>query len=250
MSEACYVYGIVPADVKANPGVKGVGDPPGEIDVVRHGEIAALVSDVRTDRPLGRPEDLMAHEQLLDATAPEAPVLPIRFGAVLTDRKAVVEELLAPHEEEFAAALRELEGRAQYVVKGRYVERRVLSEVLSEFPEAAELREQISGKPEEATHDLRIHLGEMINNAVAAKREQDTQAVLDAVGPFCVSTAVREPTHELDAVHVALLVETARQRDLEDALDDLAQQWEGRVNLRLLGPLAPYDFVVTPQSAG
>jgi hypothetical protein len=38
------VYGIVPGDVELNSGVQGVGDPPGEITLVRSGDLAALVS--------------------------------------------------------------------------------------------------------------------------------------------------------------------------------------------------------------
>ena len=37
-----YVYGIVPGDVKLNSGVYGVGDPPGEVGLVRSGDLAAL----------------------------------------------------------------------------------------------------------------------------------------------------------------------------------------------------------------
>jgi hypothetical protein len=40
-------------------------------------------------------------------------------------------------------------------------------------------------------------------------------------------------------------VETAKQDDLERAVSELAKEWEGRVDVRLLGPMAPYDFVVT-----
>lgn len=50
-------------------------------------------------------------------------------------------------QQEFSAALEELEGNAQFVVKGRYVEETILSEVLSELPEAQRLREQIQGQP-------------------------------------------------------------------------------------------------------
>ena len=31
-----YVYGILPGDIELEPGGTGVGDPPGEIRVVRH----------------------------------------------------------------------------------------------------------------------------------------------------------------------------------------------------------------------
>ncbi len=68
-------------------------------------------SEISVDRPLGTPEDLQAHAHLLDGTSGVAPVLPLRFGAVMTDDTAVEEELLAAHADEFAAALQELEGR-------------------------------------------------------------------------------------------------------------------------------------------
>jgi Gas vesicle synthesis protein GvpL/GvpF len=240
-----YVYGIVPADVEADPEARGVGESGSGLEVVRYGDIAALVSQIDADRPLGNPEDLTAHAQVLDGAAGEAPVLPLRFGAALTGTEAVTEELLQPHHDEFAAALRELEGKAQYVVKGRYVEEAVLSEILSENDEAAELRESIRGKPEDATRDERIALGELVNNAIVAKREADTQAMVDVLESIGAEVNVREPTHEEEAVQVACLAEVARQGDLEDAVAEVAHRWEERVELRVLGPLAPYDFVTT-----
>lgn len=247
---ACYVYGVVPADVQAEPDARGVGDPPAPVDVLAHGEIAALLSEVDPDKPLGRPEHLQAHERLLDAAAAEVPVLPFRFGSVVTNRDAVVEELLAAHHDDFVTALRELEGRAEYVVKGRYLEDAVLREVLAENPELDRLREAIRGKPEEATRNERIALGEAVNKAVTAKRDADTQRVVEALGPLAVAVRVREPTHEQDAVHVAVLAETRRQAEIEETLRKFAGDWADRITLRLLGPMAPYDFVATRSPGG
>jgi hypothetical protein len=246
---AVYVYGIVPADAEVEPGTGGVGDPPGEVRLVRHRDLAAMVSDVPTDAPLGRPEDLVAHEELLDAAVTGLPVLPLRFGAVVTDDEAVSRELLEEHHDEFAAALGQLEGRAEYVVKGRYVQDAILNEVLEASQEAASLREQIRGTDENATRDQRIRLGEIISDAVSGHREHDTRAVGDALDGQVEASVVREPTHELDAVHIAFLVETGREAELERALEKLARDWEGRIELRLLGPLAAYDFVGTTQPA-
>ena len=238
-----YIYGLVPEDVEVSSDARGIGDESGEIQLVRHGEIAALVSEISLDRPLGTPDDLFRHEALLDATAAEVPVLPIRFGAVMTNTEAVVDELLTPHHDEFRSALDELEGRAEYIVKGRYVEQTLFREVLSELPEVAKLREEIQGQPEDLTRDARIRLGELVNRAVAAKREADTQTLVEAVAPLAVFTVIREPSHEQDAVHVAVLMETDRQGELEEAVNGFADRWADRVEMRLLGPLAPYDFI-------
>ncbi len=246
----CYVYGIVPQDVEVTADARGVGDPPGQVKLLRHGDIAALVSDIDVTQPLGRPEDLMDHQQLLDAASAETPVLPLRFGAVMTNSQAVVDELLGPHHDEFAAALKKLEGRAEYVVKGRYVEKAVLKEVLSENAEAAGLRDEIRAGDEYATRNARIRLGEIINQAITAKREADTRKVGDVLAPYCVASNVREPTHEQDAAHLALLVATAEEAEFERAVDELAYEWDGRVNLRLLGPMAPYDFVTATAPGG
>lgn len=244
-THAVYVYGILPADVAVTDTAQGVGDPPAKVHLVRYRDIAALASDVDLSQPLGLPEDLLAHEQLLDGAAKAAPVLPFQFGAVLQTETAVEEELLTPYHDEFAAQLAEFEGRAQFVAKGRYNETAILREVLTENPEAGELRNQLTAQPEAdpVTRDLRIRLGEIINAAIDGKRTADTRRLGDVAAPYCVASNVRQPSHELDAVHVALLVGSDRVADLEGALGELAEEWAGRVELRLLGPMAAYDFV-------
>ena len=246
---AVYVYGILPGDIEIEPGATGVGSPPGEVRVVRHGHLAALVSDVDMDKPLGRPDDLFAHEGLLDATAAEVPVLPLRFGALVSSDDAVAGELLQAHHDEFATALSQLEGRVEYVVRGRYDEQAILREVLEENPHAARLAEQIKGADPDATRELRIQLGEILNTAVAAKREEDTRAVGDAVAGLVEASVVRPPSSDLDAAYTAFLVTTDTEDELEEVVARLARDWEGRVDLNLSGPLAAYDFVGAPAPA-
>ena len=191
-----YVYGILPGDAELTEEVHGVGDR--EVRLVRSGELAALVSEVDLAEPLGTPRDFQAHKELLDSIITGAPVLPLRFGAVLTGEDAVVEELLDPHHDEFVEALEDLEGQLEYVVKGRYVERAMLQEILSGNSEAAALREQIRGKDPDATREARIRLGEIISNTVAAMRDEDTGSLLSGLEGHCTASFVRDPTHELE----------------------------------------------------
>ena len=244
-----YVYGILPGDIEIEPGAAGVGDPPGEIRAVRYQDLTALVSDVDLDRPLGRAEDMFTHEELLDASAATVPVLPLRFGAVLASDDAVTDELLGPHYDEFAAALEQLEGHAEYVVKGRYAEQAMLSEILANNPTAAQLGQQISAGNPDATRNERIQLGEMVAAAVEASRETDTRALGDAVAGQVAASVVRPPTHEMDAVYAAFLVESGKVQALQEAVQQLADEWQGRVELRLIGPLAAYDFVMASAPA-
>lgn len=247
---AVYVYGIVTDDVEPAPHARGIGDPPAEVSIVRRGEIAALISEIPLDRPLGTPDDLTAHARLLDGTAAVAPVLPLRFGGVVTDTAAVENELLAPNHDEFRSALAELEGHAQFVIRGRYVEDTILREILDENADAARLRAEIRGKPADATRDARIALGETVNRAIEAKRAEDTRRVVGALRELEPTVRERDPAHDDDAVHLAVLLELSRQEDLTALLTELGEEWAGRVRLDLLGPMASYDFVTAHEPSG
>lgn len=240
---ACYVYGIIRSDAKLTELADGLGDPPAPVELVEEGDLAAIVSEIDPRMSLGTPDDLVAYQQVLDTVAAETAVLPMRFGAVVTDFDAVASELLSEHRDEFDAALADLHGMAEYVVRGRYDEQTMLTSVLADNDEAANLARQIRGTDELETRPQRINLGEIVNAAIEQQRKADTARASDALGEVCAAMVVRDPTHELDAVHLAVLAKLDKQSRLERAVGDLAEQWQDRVSVRLLGPVAPYDFV-------
>jgi hypothetical protein len=201
-----YVYGILPADIEVAADTPGVGEHPGLLRVVRSGGLAALISEVDLSGPPGSPDDLRTHREILDATAAEVPVLPLSSGTILPSEDAVAKELLDAHHDEFAAALEQLEGRAEFLVKGRYVEGAALD---------------------------------------GTSRDDDTRTLGQAMREVCVDSVVRESASELDAVDVALLVAVDEQSEVEQVIEDLAHEWAGRIDVRLLGPMAAYDFVGT-----
>jgi hypothetical protein len=245
-----YVYGILPADVEMAARTPGVGEPPGLLRVVRRGGLAALISEVDVTGRLGSPNDLRAHREILDATAAVVPVVPLRFGAVLASEDAVAEQLLAAHHDQFAAALDELEGRAEFVVQGRYFEQAAVGEALPQNDQAARLPDSARGRDRGAARQAATGPGEITGEAVTASRDQDTRTLVRAMDGHCVASVARQPTGELEAVHVAFLVPAGQQADMEQAVEDLARRWEGRIEVQLLGPMAAYDFTAAPAPRG
>lgn len=240
-----YVYGIVaagtriPDDLEPIPGhVADAG-----LGLVTHGRLAAVVSDVPTDRALGTRRDLLAHEAVLNGIAQATTVLPMRFGAVVTDDDAVADELLAPYEGYFVSALEEMEGLVELRVRGEYDEGVVLTEIVDADPAIQRLRASVAGVDEDASYYDRIRLGEAISTAMDRLRSRDAQAGVDALAPFAVATEVKEASGESGAVHLACLVRRDHRSDFERAVDDLGDAWDGRVRLRLIGPTAPFDFL-------
>ncbi|MFC4146545.1 GvpL/GvpF family gas vesicle protein [Micromonospora mangrovi] len=241
-----FIYGIVPSDVEPTPDAEGVGTPPGEITAIRHGDLAALVSEVGLEEPMGRPADLTAYQTLLDGTVVVAPVLPVRFGTVVTGPDAVA-DLLEAHHDRFAAALDEFEDRVQYTVHGRFEEAELISEILAADAGAAALADQVRGRSEVESREQRIRLGEMISQAVELRREAENRELIEALTPYVVANSPRQPSSELDAMNVAFLVGTDDEEEFVRAVEDFAEQRRDLIRMRLLGPLAPYDFVSAHQ---
>jgi hypothetical protein len=241
-NELCYVYGITHDTVKLPEDVNGLDDRP--VDLVRSGRLAAVVSQVADSQRIGRKAQLLAHCRVLDSLASEGAVIPLRFGTLIDRRSAVVEDLLAPAADHFEAILDRLDGRAQFTLKARYDEDRVLTEIVAEDPQIAELRELTRGRPEDATMSARIQLGELVSAALLRKRETDTPAVLDPIALHAAAHSIREGHGGVDQlVDVAFLVDDDKRSEFDRAAEAVARSFTGRVRLQLLGPTAPYDFV-------
>ena len=88
----CYVYGVVPRGAVV-AAVLGVDDEP--VHLVEAGEVAVVVSPLALDRPPARRAELLAHSRVVDALAAAGPVVPVRFGSVVLDDEAAVDEVLA-----------------------------------------------------------------------------------------------------------------------------------------------------------
>jgi hypothetical protein len=238
---ARYVYGLVSADTELPPNLDGLG-PSGRVSTIAHERIAAIVSDVPTDRPLGTRDDLIAHERVLDTIAERSAVLPMRFPAVV-EEEGVVQELLAPHQERFVEALARVDGLVQFTLKGRYEQDAVLREIAQADEEIMALRERVRDLPEDASYYDRIRLGELVVNAMKQRREADGRRVLERLQPFATDISTRAMAQPDDVLNAAFLVARDQVKQFDDAVEELGRDLAGRVRFRVVGPLAPYDFV-------
>lgn len=238
---ACYLYGIAAADLRLPDELTGLAGRP--VEVIPYGAVAAVVSPLDLNDPVARRNDLIAHGRVLDAVAAAGAVIPVRFGSVLEDSSALVSKVLEPGCQRYEEMLAELDGQAQFVVSVRYDEERVLSEVVAESPQIAELRARTRELPAESTYRERIRLGELVAGAVEAKRDTDARAVLAVLEPLATASRLRQGAGLDQLVDVAFLVEDGRRAAFDQAAEELAAELAGRAQVRLVGPTAPYDFV-------
>jgi hypothetical protein len=236
-----YVYAVVDAGSSLPDGLEGLDGAP--LRTVTCGEVAAVVADIAVERPPGRRADLLAHSRVVDALAVDLVVVPVQFGSLLPDDESVVEDFLAPQQPLFLEHLEALDGRAQFTLRASYHEGTALAEIVQSDPEIADLRRRTRDLPEDEGYSLRVRLGELVAKAMERKREDDAAVLLDAVAPHVAAQLPRSGGGLDHVLDVALLVDDERREELERHLESLAEAVHERIRLRLMGPMAPYDFV-------
>lgn len=244
---AKYVYGVVHAADASSSKLTGINDEP--VSPVASEGLAALTSDVPDEFLEAGRDELLTHSRVLEQALENGTVLPMRFGVVLPDEKSVRDELLAPHSEELEAQLRDMDGKVEINLKVLHDEEIILREALAEIPEAAELRQSIQGKPEDATYYERIRLGELIAQALDDKREQTGPGIVERLSPHAVAVQVGEPAHERMALNASFLVERKNLERFDKAVDELGEAQGGRIRIKYTGPLPPHSFVELEMAA-
>lgn len=234
---AYYLYGVMPARGDLPRGVVGVGGA-SDLVLLEAGDLALLASPIEPDREIATRDDLLAHSRVLDTVAAQSDVLPLRFGTVAG--QDAVETGLEPWLDRYSKLLAELEGTVQYTLRARYLQEVVLREIVAEEPEVEHLS---AAAREQPVYQQSVRLGELVVVALRRKAAADGAAMLDALDPLARAVETRERGTPEEVLDAALLVDRTGQADLEDTVEDLGKQASGRMQLRLVGPQAPYDFV-------
>lgn len=226
VSTLTYVYGVTWASARLPDG----------LDVVEHGELAALTMPVDRRRLRAKRRDLLHHSEVLQRVFERAPVLPFQFGVVLDD---VVDDLLEPRHDELMRLLRDLDGLVELTVRATYREEDVLRTLLAEQPQLVRLRER--GSP--------VQLGEAVARALAARRDADAHAIVRALDPLVRASAVDDLRTELDVFRGAFLVERKRVKRFDSEIERLARTHAATTSFKLTGPLPPHHFVHLGEAA-
>jgi hypothetical protein len=236
-----YVYGVMRAGESAAPSRTGVGDSP--VQTIERGPVAALVSEVPGDSVPGRARNLTAHSEVLREAMDAATVLPMRFGVLMPDEETVRHDLLETREEWLTRMLDALDGRVEMTVSAMYREEVLLNEVVTQDATIRKLRERVRGKPAAAVHFELIRLGELVAQAVDARRAADAGEILDALRPLADAFVPGEALHEQMVVNASFLVRRDRLAEFDATVESVSAARAERMHFKLTGPLPPFSFV-------
>jgi hypothetical protein len=237
-------------DQRALPDLPGVDTAP--VDLVRSGDLAAVVSPVGLDRfgadglkralnDLDQLEQIArAHHHVVQVVA-ERPVVPMRMATVYDDEESV-HKMLIENSEAFRAALHRVEGRQEWGVKA-----------FGSAPTSgsAEPTAPVSGA------DYLKRRQASLNAADESRRASSAEA--DTVYRTLAGSADAARRHRPQDPHLsgdrrpmllnaAFLIESSAAGAFADVVEGLRDTHRS-LDLELTGPWAPYSFATIEDTA-
>jgi hypothetical protein len=173
----------------------------------------------------------------------EYTVLPIRFDCVAPDPNTVREQLLKARQKELGALLDQMEGRIEMGLKAFWYEDVVFQEIVQRNPTVRRMRDGLAGRSLEETYYDRIRLGELVETELKARRGQDAEAILARLRPIAEKAQVNPTIADHMVLNAAFLVARTREPDFGTAVRALDGDMGGRLLIKCVGPVAPYNFV-------
>jgi hypothetical protein len=238
-----YFYCILRSAEPLEFNTRGIGERGDKVTTITYNDLTAVVSDSPAIEYDNSRRNMMAHTAVLEEAMREFTILPVRFGMVAPDAKAIYEQILKRRYDEFDRMLHGMEGRVELGLKAFWYEDVALREIIAENEVIRQLRDGLVGRPAEETYYDRIRLGELVEKAVTRKRAADAEVILKRLNPIARDSRINKVITERMILNAAFLVRRERESEFDLAVQEMDREMGQRLMFKYVGSAPPYNFV-------
>ncbi|MEI7644524.1 MAG: GvpL/GvpF family gas vesicle protein [Chloroflexales bacterium] len=238
-----YLYGIIRcADARAIA-ARGIHERGARVYTVPYRNLAVVVSDSPCEEYDSTRRNMMAHTRVLEAVMQQYTVLPIRFGIVAPHAEAIYSQLLTRRYDDLEAQLDQLHSQVELGLKAFWADEQIFHEIADQQPTIRALRDSIATRPPESTYHERMNLGELIEAAVAQRRQHDSEQILATLRPLARATVTHHILTDRMVVNAAFLLDRTDEGRFDIAVHNLDLSMGSHMTFKSVGPVPPYNFV-------
>jgi hypothetical protein len=206
------------------------------------GRVAAVVSDLPSEKIRPERSRLAAHQEVLKRLMAEATPLPMSFG-IVGDSPAAVRKMLSRNQQALLEQLRRVAGRVEMGLRVTWDVPNIFEYFVNTHPELRLARDRLLGGHREATQEQRIEVGGMFDRLLNEDREAYADKAEGILAPHCIEIERNKCRSEREVMNLACLVERAAMPQFESGVFAAAQQFDNNFAFDYNGPWAPHNFV-------
>ena len=242
--EGKYIYCIIETKQERNFGPIGIGGMKNEVLTIGYDDLSMVVSSHPLTKIVVNRENMLAHEKVIEEVMKEFDsVLPVRFGTIASDADEV-RNLLDRRYREFKNLLRDMDHKVELGVKGFWISMDcIFKEIADGNKEIKRLKEKIQNDFGEKNIEAKMEVGKMVEKALQKKKEKEAEKVIDALRRTAIDYKLNRTMGDEMFINAAFLVDKGREKEFDNIMDDLSDEYEKRIKFMYAGPLPVFNFV-------
>lgn len=242
--EGKYVYCIMETEQERNFGPIGIGERGNEVLTIGYDDLSMVVSNYPITKLAASRENMLAHQKVIEEVMNEFDgVLPVRFGTIASGADEI-RNLLNRRYREFKSALTDMDHKVELGVKGIWKNMDVIfSEIVENSREIKSMKEKIASDTRGNNAQMKMEVGKMVEQALQKKKEQEVERIVDALKRTAFDHKLNKTIGDEMFINAAFLVSKGREKEFDNIMDDLSDEYQDKMKFTYAGPLPVFNFV-------
>jgi hypothetical protein len=241
--EGKYIYCIIGTRQDRNFGPLGIGGRGDEVLTIGYDDLSMVVSSYPVTEVAGTRENMVGHEKVIEEVMREFDgVLPVRFGTIASNADEI-RSLLDRRRREFKNALRDMDHKVELGVKAMWKDMgAVFSQIVEENELIRDLRERLK-RNDRQNIQAKTGLGQLVKSQLDKKKKKQAEEIVDRLRRTSFEYKLNTTIGDEMFVNAAFLVDKGREKEFDNIMDELSDEYQDRIEFLYAGPLPVFNFV-------
>jgi len=241
--EGKYIYCVTETKQERNFGPVGIGARGDEVLTIGYDDLSMVVSNYPMARIPTNRDNMLVHQKVIEEVMNEFDsVLPVRFGTIASSADEV-RNLLDRRYREFKTALRDMDHKIELGVKGIWKDMdAVFEKIVEENETIKNLKKAIEEKNSGDTQ-AKMGVGRLVKQALDKKKEKQTEEIVNKLRRTSVECKFNDTIGDEMFMNAAFLVDKGREKEFDNIMNDLSDDYKDRIKFVYAGPLPVFNFV-------
>ena len=242
--EGKYIYCIIDTKQERNFGPIGIGGRGDEVLTIGYDDLSMVVSSCPMTKFIVSRENMLAHMRVIEKVMNEFDsVLPVRFGTVAFNADEI-RNFLDRRLREFRSLLRNMDHKVELGVKGSWKNMKVIfEEIVEENREIKKVKEKIQNEIGKKNIQSKTEVGKMVEESLKKKKEREAEKIVGALRRTAFEYKLNRTIGDEMFMNAAFLVDKGREKEFDNIMDDLSDEYKDRVKFIYAGPMPVFNFV-------
>jgi hypothetical protein len=241
--EGKYIYCIIGTRQDRNFGPLGIGGRGDEVLSIGYDDLSMVVSSYPVTEVAGTRENMVGHEKVIEEVMREFDgVLPVRFGTIASNADEI-RSLLDRRRREFKNALRDMDHKVELGVKAMWKDMgAVFSQIVEENELIRDLREHLK-RNDRQNIQAKTGLGQLVKSQLDKKKKKQAEEIVDRLRRTSFEYKLNATIGDEMFANAAFLVDKGREKEFDNIMDELSDEYQDRIEFLYAGPLPVFNFV-------